>query len=484
MRDVEQLSQQSGSGDFGVDQAGGGLQILDQSRPPIWAVINAQPNPALNAYGFARVDDGKGDGTFPSLTGTTETGTGSTTDGSLVAWEANGRTDVAIDGSVKVLLVPNRFGRGYTFAVPSGSSPPPPPSAPLGYGWLAGLTADDCLYLTVTAASGRCVDIDDAQELLLLWDTASWVSDGDFTHDGGAGPAEFVIDGSGVPKLTIDSVVGVIDGSGETEDGDPYIDFAFGGTTLCTADPGACGSNVFKVRLVCSSCAIRPGYAYTTMTSATGRTLCRRWYAEDPSIGGSGRYTGLRGDPLQVTTTADLAKCDVYVYHFFYYYDNPDPDAPTFADVGAWVAAGGRAILLTAAQNPNFDPGNTWRSRVNVALAAMGSTIRMGSGTSINPEGSAGTCGYAVNVASRPVTSGLSTQTYGNLASVPISPGSGTQIFGSTSSNTPLCVIEPIGDGYVMVMAPALTIKYFPPNPCLNDVDFGEAFRDLESLLV
>jgi hypothetical protein len=111
----------TGSGDIGTDSAAAG-QILDQSRPQFWAVIDAQPDAGLNAYGFTRVNDGTGDGTFPDLDGTTETSDGDTLGGNLIAWEVNGRTDVATDGTVKVQLTPNRLGRGYTFTAPGGGS--------------------------------------------------------------------------------------------------------------------------------------------------------------------------------------------------------------------------------------------------------------------------------------------------------------------------------------------------------------------------
>lgn len=255
LRDVENLSQQTGSGDLGTSQTGGGLQILDSRTDPIWAVIDSQPDAGLNAYGFTRVDDGTGDGTYPDLAGTTETSDGDTLSGDLVAWEVNGRTDVATDGTVKVLLHPNRLGRGYTFTAPTTQYTPPDPSTgtAVSAGWLAGLTEDDCLALTVLGASGRCSDIDTEQVLTLVFDTDKWASGSDFTHDSGAGPAEFSITADGVPKLVIDGVAGVFDGAGAI-DGVPYADWAFGGTTLCDGEHGTCGGNIFRVRLKCVSC--------------------------------------------------------------------------------------------------------------------------------------------------------------------------------------------------------------------------------------
>src|SRR5262245_18455780 len=109
--DLERMSQLGGVGRIGFGHAGGGTQLLDTRPVEFWATLNAQPNPNSNAYGFIAVDDGRGDGTYPVLTGTTAIADGA----SLVAWEANGRTDVPINGSVRVWMQPNRMGPGYTF---------------------------------------------------------------------------------------------------------------------------------------------------------------------------------------------------------------------------------------------------------------------------------------------------------------------------------------------------------------------------------
>jgi hypothetical protein len=109
----------TGSGDIGFSQLGAGHVPLDSRATGFWAVIDAQDG-TTNAYGFLRVDDGDGTGTYPTLNPlyTTAQGTGS----DVPAWEVMGRTDVPSDGSVKVWLEPNRMGPGYTFKYDSGAA--------------------------------------------------------------------------------------------------------------------------------------------------------------------------------------------------------------------------------------------------------------------------------------------------------------------------------------------------------------------------
>jgi hypothetical protein len=108
--DVENLGGATGAGDLLAVETGGQRQFLDASQVPIFAIINAQPDTAKNAYGFVRCDDGQ-DGTYPAQVGTTEEGDGT----ALIAWESTGNLNVPIDGSVKVLCTPNRLAAGYTF---------------------------------------------------------------------------------------------------------------------------------------------------------------------------------------------------------------------------------------------------------------------------------------------------------------------------------------------------------------------------------
>lgn len=134
-----------------------------------------------------------------------------------------------------------------------------------GPGWVAGLTDDHCLSLTVLGASGRCSGIDTTQTLTLYWDGGGWTSDGVFVHEYGAGVVRFYLD-EGVPKLTIDDHFLVWDAAGSLA-GVHHIDFAGGGVDLCTdededaeeAGSGsgsgfypACDESTFRVRLTCT----------------------------------------------------------------------------------------------------------------------------------------------------------------------------------------------------------------------------------------
>ncbi len=104
-----------GSGDLlvsGLSPEAGGSGISLQDARPIGflARITAQPDPATNAYGFARVDEG--DPTFPALTGDAAiNGDGV----SLAAFAQDGSLTVPTDSTAVVWLEPLRNGVGYSF---------------------------------------------------------------------------------------------------------------------------------------------------------------------------------------------------------------------------------------------------------------------------------------------------------------------------------------------------------------------------------
>ena len=165
---------------------------------------------------------------------------------------------LAVDDFAWARLAPIAGGLFWELVPASSTYTPPDPDTgtAVSCGWLAGLLTTQCLTLTVLGATGLCSDIDDTQVLTLIYDTGTWTSVGtpvpDFTHDTGTGPAIFSVTADGLPKLTIDGVVGVLDGCG-TSGGVHYADWAFGGTTLCDGTAEDCGGNIFRVRVTCTT---------------------------------------------------------------------------------------------------------------------------------------------------------------------------------------------------------------------------------------
>jgi hypothetical protein len=231
-----------------------------------------------------------------------------------------------------IVLIGQAVGGGSGAAEPTDGS------------WVAGLTEDDCLTLTVTSAAGRCADIDTGQTMRLRYDYGTWVSapDEDFVHDGGSGPVVFSVTATGGPKLTIGGLSGVSAGGTAA-----YHDFDFGGALLCDAAPASCEANTFRVRLTCLSCPIRPGYNPGPSAAYWDFAMSPGPYTADNG------YGGLRGTPLVCNTLADLNKCDVFVY-----FVNLNGASGTSAgrnwsgasidvdDLAAWITAGGRCIVV------------------------------------------------------------------------------------------------------------------------------------------
>ncbi len=93
-----------------------GADAVRDARPQgFYARITAQPDTAVAAYGFARVDDSG----FAALTGDAATfGDGT----SLAAYEVTGRTDVPADGTAVVWCEPlrNAVGYGFRYAITAG----------------------------------------------------------------------------------------------------------------------------------------------------------------------------------------------------------------------------------------------------------------------------------------------------------------------------------------------------------------------------
>lgn len=148
----------TGTGDLSVTGAppeagGAGLSVQDQRPVPIWAVITSHIED--NKYAFARVDEGDAP-SFGELDGAPEVGDGI----QLAAYELNERDDVP-DGT-KVQLWPSGTGDQayYVFAAPGGSGGGGGGGggSGTGCGWVASLTASDCLLVTVLGATGRCAD--------------------------------------------------------------------------------------------------------------------------------------------------------------------------------------------------------------------------------------------------------------------------------------------------------------------------------------
>lgn len=258
--------------------------------------------------------------------------------------------------------------------------------------WVAGLTEDDCLTLTVTSAAGRCADIDTTQTMRLRYDYGTWVSapDEDFVHDGGSGPVVFSVTATGNPKLTIGGLTGVSAGGTAA-----YHDFDFGGALLCDAAPASCETNTFRVRLTCLSCPIRPGYNPGPSAAYWAFAMSPGPYTADNG------YGGLRGTPLVCNTLADLNKCDVFVY-----FVNLNGASGTSAgrnwsgasidvdDLAAWVNAGGRCIVVPYYEMFTGGGGScggtlvyvngvllcqdfvTAYTRIDAELASLGATVK------------------------------------------------------------------------------------------------------------
>lgn len=213
--------------------------------------------------------------------------------------------------------------------------------------WVAGLTENDCLTLTVVSASGRCADIDTSQTMRLRYDYGTWVSspDDQFVFDGGEGDVVFSIGPGGDPKLTIGGIAGVLVAQGASG-----IEFTFGHQLLCGATPVSCDANAFRVRLTCLSCPIRPGYN-------PGPSPGTGWhYTVNDAYSPANGYGGLRGTPLVVKTQADLDKCDVFVYVVNLNGSgtsaNRDWNGASIGEteLAIWIANGGRCIVI-----PRYD---------------------------------------------------------------------------------------------------------------------------------
>lgn len=140
-----------------------------------------------------------------------------------------------------------------------------------GCGWVSGLRPENCLELLVVETIGRCLCIDDQQELILCWnDQASvWQSgyctegtgDDDFLFCGTGATDEsgvvlFWIDSGGTPRLSIDGENLVWDKCGvEDATGDLFIDFSGGSINFCgTAEIAECAPSYYTVRIKCTEC--------------------------------------------------------------------------------------------------------------------------------------------------------------------------------------------------------------------------------------
>lgn len=144
-----------------------------------------------------------------------------------------------------------------------------------GCGWVSGLREENCLVMTVVSTSGRCLCIDDSQQLFLCWDNlvGAWESGYCTTGTAGTGTADdeflicgngtahesgrvlFWIDATGIPKATINGEYLVWDKCGVDGNGDLFIDFSGGSENLCgTADITECAPSYFTVRFRCVEC--------------------------------------------------------------------------------------------------------------------------------------------------------------------------------------------------------------------------------------
>lgn len=238
----------TGTGDLSVSgvptSAGGPGQSIEDGRPRgFWAIINNHAGG--NAYGFVRCDDGVPGVPFPELEGADEYGDGE----DLTAWEANGRTDVPADGSVRVWLEPLRLGPGlaFTYTPGGGAGGGTEPSTSTSPGSVAGLTESSCIAVTLVARSGACSEIPAQTVYLASTGADEWTSTSDFTHDLGAGPVVFTR-AAPVPTLTIDGQDGYFLSADST--GRYY---EFGGSALCAGESVAC-ANSFVVKVSCVAC--------------------------------------------------------------------------------------------------------------------------------------------------------------------------------------------------------------------------------------
>lgn len=196
-------------------------------------------------------------------------------------------SDSVIEENQWVLIIRDKYGQWYAIN-PAGTTTSPPPVPPSGIatgpGWVAGLSNEDCLQLTVLGSSGKCSTIDITQTLILRSDDGeTWESATNFQYSGGFGIVEFTRPvGQSMPNLVIGGYDLIYDGAGIL-DGEHYIDFA-GGTSLCSDVPGsgsgtggpreACGGNTFIVRLMCfaycdaAPCVDDDGLGTTALRSA------------------------------------------------------------------------------------------------------------------------------------------------------------------------------------------------------------------------
>lgn len=113
-----------------------------------------------------------------------------------------------------------------------------------GCGWVAGLTATDCLILTVVSG------ITD-QTLYLSFDADTWVSADDLTVPTSTGPAELWVEG-GHAHLSVGGLELVQDycaGTSTVFSGGHATGHNSGGADGCALD-------VFKVRVACSECLV------------------------------------------------------------------------------------------------------------------------------------------------------------------------------------------------------------------------------------
>jgi hypothetical protein len=158
--------------------------------------------------------------------------------------------DETIPVDSRVWLEPDPNGAGWllTSVLPSADENAASPCG-VGCGWTAGLTTEDCLMLTITAAYDACSALDLTQEFCLEWSVDSWLSGVAFVYPGGSGTVEFWV-AEGQPHLSINNIELVLNCCG-----DGYAIFAGGeGLGLCNGTHVPCGDNVFYVKVECVIC--------------------------------------------------------------------------------------------------------------------------------------------------------------------------------------------------------------------------------------
>lgn len=142
---------------------------------------------------------------------------------------------------------------------------------PAACDWAAGLTADDCVRVTVVSATGACAGIETAQAVPLAWDAEDDWAAGDvrwqsaagaFAHALGTARVVFGL-ASGVPFATL----GAADGTPLGCDGDGGLLFGFGGPELCDGAAGEC-DNALVLRFECHACPLDPGWYCVADTDA------------------------------------------------------------------------------------------------------------------------------------------------------------------------------------------------------------------------